>query len=192
MWPESAPIFTPTSKALLTSQTPVTKLGVLLALVSHLLMYSMTSSLCPLAGMKALGYLMTAKLPKSVSGFGLPRLTLYNAILPLPLLPKQELPLSGIMPPTVAPSVGLHITLPSSAPDACIVAKAGHCHQSCWYPHTRCYLSTECTVPEIHQYGKTQQLCPYAHKHVMDADADLFEDGGAYDDTNWEPEDQDD
>jgi hypothetical protein len=70
--------------------------------------------------------------------------------------------------------------------------KVGHHHQNCWYPHTCCYLSTTCVVPEIHQYGKAQQPCPYSHKHVVDTNLDMFKDSGAYDNTNWEAEDRGD
>jgi hypothetical protein len=36
------------------------------------------------------------------------------------------------------------------------------------------------------------RLSNHAHKHVVDADMDMFEDGGAYDDVDWEAEDQGD
>jgi hypothetical protein len=81
---------------------------------------------------------------------------------------------------------------PFKCPRCMYCGKVGHHHQSCWYPHTHCYLSTTCIVPEVHQYGKTQQPCPYSYKHGVDADTDMFRDSSVYDDVDWEAEDRGD
>ena len=68
--------------------------------------------------------------------------------------------------------------------------RKNHTHQNCFYPHTRCHVHQTCVVPEVHKYGgATKGPCPYRRLHVQD---DTFEDGGAYDDVDWEAEDRGD
>jgi transposase InsO family protein len=80
---------------------------------------------------------------------------------------------------------------PFKCPKCMYCGKTGHSHINCYYPHTRCHTVTTCQVPYAHKYAGIRTPCPYAHKHTFEHD-DMFEDGGAYDDVDWEAEDRGD
>jgi hypothetical protein len=85
--------FTPTSRALLSYTTPVTKLSMQLVLVPTLLTSLTMLYPCHPVGSKAPAYTMTARLLTSASGSALLSMALFNVIR-LHLLPIKLKPLS--------------------------------------------------------------------------------------------------
>ena len=58
-----------------------------------------------------------------------------------------------------------------------------HSHKNCPNPHSKCYYKTRCNVPYIHKNGG--RYCPIHDKGTDDYEWD-GDDGGAYDDVDWE------
>ena len=82
--------------------------------------------------------------------------------------------------------VGVHP--PFHCPKCMYCGKTGHSHVNCWYPHTLCHQNSTCIVPLTHKYGISQRDCPYAYKHNYAGDD--YDDGGAYDEFDWEANDR--
>lgn len=76
---------------------------------------------------------------------------------------------------------------PFQCPHSLYCRKKNHSHLNCWYPHAHCHFCSYCIVPDNHKYAKiTEGPCPYEHLHTSE---DTYEDGGTYNDTNWEAKD---
>ena len=64
-----------------------------------------------------------------------------------------------------------------------------HVHTNCPAPHSRCLFKAYCDVPYAHKFNKSM-TCPSSTRHTHTKVADDYEwdgdDGGAYDDVDWE------
>ena len=59
-----------------------------------------------------------------------------------------------------------------------------HHHKNCYNPHSKCVYKTRCNVPYTHKHGG--RYCPVHDRADNHNDWDGIEDGGAYDDVDWE------